>query len=310
MRRGESAHILAIDIGGSKIRAGIVDPRGRILAIEREELEGDSTFDAVMARVLRILSELEKKPIYREVTRAGATVPGLADPERGLWIYSPFSGIREAPLQSILSESLEMPVAIENDVNACALAEFCFGVCQGIENFIWITVSNGIGGGIVLDGKIYRGCSFNAGEIGHVNVEEGGRLCGCGNRGCLEAYASGASIAKRYAELMKGQKEGIADIDAKAIGVRARNGDKIALQIYHETGRFLGRAISHAVNLLNPQKVVLGGGVATDLELFLPSLEKTLDEFVFREANRGLCIEQTAFLSNAGLIGAAVVAMG
>ncbi len=300
--------VLAIDIGGSKVMAGIVDSFGRIKICEREILEGNYELDEVIECILRITTRLRERDEYRDVALVGVTIPGLADPERGLWVYSPFSGIREAPIRSILSNALQLPVAIENDVNACAYAERRYGVCGDVESFIWVTVSNGIGGGLVLGGEIYRGAFLNSGEIGHINVVEGGRLCGCGNRGCLEAYASGASIARRYGELNHSREKEIPDTDAKGVGERARNGDEIALRVYEETGYYLGKAISYAVNLINPEKVILGGGVSTDLDLFLPKLEETLSDLVFREANTGLRIEQTAFLRNAGLIGAAAIA--
>ena len=253
MSREKGNPVLAIDIGGSKVMAGIVDSSGRIKICERESLEGNYELDDVIECILSITTRLRKKREYNDVARVGVTVPGLADPDHGLWVYSPFSGIRRAPIQSILSNALQLPVAIENDVNACAYAERRYGVCRDVESFIWVTVSNGVGGGLVLGGEIYRGAFLNSGEIGHVNVVEGGRLCGCGNRGCLEAYASGASIAKRYVELNRSGEKEIPDIDAKGVGQRARNGDEIALRIYEETGYYLGKAISYAVNLINPE---------------------------------------------------------
>lgn len=308
MSQEKGSPVLAIDIGGSKVMAGIVDSSGRIKICEREILGGDYELDEVIECILNITTRLKKREEYSDVARVGVTVPGLADPKQGLWVYSPFSGIRGAPIQSILSSALQLPVAIENDVNACAYAERRHGVCRDVENFLWVTVSNGVGGGLVLGGEIYRGAFLNSGEIGHVNVVEGGRLCGCGNRGCLEAYASGASIAKRYSELNHSREKEIPGIDAKVVGERARNGDEVALRVYEETGYYLGKAISYAVNLINPEKVILGGGVSADLDLFLPRLEETLRDFVFGEANSGLRVEQTAFLHNAGLIGAAAIA--
>ncbi len=308
MNQEKGRPVLAIDIGGSKVMAGIVDGSGKIETWEREILERDYELDEVIECILKLTTRLRKRDEWRDVARVGVAIPGLADPERGLWVYSPFSGIREAPIRSILSKALQLPVAIENDVNACAYAERRYGVCGDVESFIWVTVSNGVGGGLVLGGEIYRGAFLNSGEIGHINVVEGGRLCGCGNRGCLEAYASGASIARRYGELIHHREKHTPDIDAKGIGKRARDGDEIALRIYEETGYYLGKAISYAVNLINPEKVILGGGVSTDLDLFLPKLEETLRDLVFSEANTGLRIEQTAFLHNAGLIGAAAIA--
>ena len=144
---------------------------------------------------------------------------------------------------------------------------------------MWITVSNGIGGGLFLDNKLYRGKGLSAGEIGHFIVKENGRKCGCGNDGCLEAYSSGAAIASIY-----GEKTGLA-ITAKEIAQKARSGDKTALTVWHKAGEYLGRAISYAVNLLNVDTVVLGGGAAEAFDLLEPSAAKVLSGNLFAQAN-------------------------
>lgn len=294
---------LAIDIGGSKILAGIVDREGAIRDSERVGSCAGLAAAPLVDLVRGLADQLLQRNRAGIVESIGVAIPGLADPRSGQWIYSPFSGIRDLPIASMLTHEFGLPVAIENDVNACAVAERMFGCCRDVDDFVWITVSNGIGAGIFVRGELYRGSTLNAGEIGHVIVVDGGNLCGCGRRGCLEAHASGRAIASRYAELARGPW-----LDARQVAAAARDGDAAAARVYKEAGVHLGKAIAGAVNILNPARVVLGGGVAADLDLFLPALRGELEARVFREANRELRIERTALSGNAGLLGAAAVA--
>jgi glucokinase len=242
-------------------------------------------------------------------TIMGATIPGLADPKRGLWVESSFSGIRELPFVSIMETEFGLPVRIENDGNACAMAEKLFGCCKEADHFIWVTVSNGIGGAVFINGGLYTGSSGNAGEIGHVIVEEGpsARPCKCGLFGCAEIHASGLGLAKNYISI-----GGRWEIDgqpptALTIAGFARTGDRSAIKAWELEGIFLGRAIGAAVNLLNPEKVIIGGGVSLGFDLFWPSLSKTLATHVYGSANSNLVVEPTALGYNAALLGAAAL---
>lgn len=180
-----------------------------------------------------------------------------------------------------------------------------YGACKGINDFIWITVSNRVGRALVLNGKIYEGVYGGAGEIGHINVVKDGYRCGCGNKGCLEAYAAGPAIIRRYREKSQNNSE---EITAKEIAKSAKRGDKLCSDIYKETGLYLGKTISHVVNLLNPVKVILGGGISMDIDLFLPEINKVVEKMVFSDSNKKLSIEKTALSYDAALIGAATVA--
>jgi glucokinase len=300
--------VLSVDIGGSKIMVGLINAEGDILAKKKEILKYPLTKDDVLETVLRLCWDVMSKYGAENIYCAGATIPGLADAEKGIWVCSSFSGIKDFYIAKALSDELHIPVYIDNDVNACALGEIKFGSCKNVENFLWITVSNGIGGCVVIDGRILEGAYKNAGEIGHINVVENGYPCKCGNRGCVEAYAAGPAILRRYCEKMSESIEK-SMLNAKSIAAMAKSGNHIAEEVYEETGYYLGKAIAAAVNIINPQKVILGGGVAMDLELLYPQLKKTVDEMVFRDANRELTIEKTALSYEAALIGAATVAM-
>ena len=300
--------ILAIDIGGSQFRtalAAVSDASVQFAPASQRILTPDCTKDKLFAMLDESIAESAPCGSYECI---GMTIPGLADPATGMWIYACFSGIRDVPISKIISEKYgNKPVFIDNDVNACAFAERKFGICQEATDFLWITVSNGIGGGLILGGEIYRGPFGNAGEIGHFSVvEENGFRCGCGNYGCLEAEAAGPGIARRYAALM--QKES-PDLSAKEIADRARAGDETAKSVFDTTGRLIGKAASYAVNLLNLEKVVIGGGVSNSFDLLFPSMEMTFREKIFRDANPHAAFAKTGLGLDAGLVGAVALAM-
>jgi glucokinase len=292
---------LAVDIGGSKVLCGVVAEDGEVLRTEGEPLDKAKGLDGLLDAIRRCAGAALDGG---RVDAAGATIPGLADARRGLWVYAPFSGLADIPIAQMLAEMFGVPVAIENDVNACALAEMRFGVCRDVRDFIWVTVSNGCGGAVVLDGRLYTGAHGNAGEVGHLCVEEDparALRCGCGRDGCLEAMASGQGLARRYAE---------PGVSAKDIGARARAGEPKACAALAQTGAYLGRAIADCVNILNPSAVILGGGVSLDFDLFSDALVRVYRARVFERANPALRILPTAMGYRAALLGAATLAFG
>lgn len=346
--------ILALDLGGSKMLSALVDAfesagggcKAELRGVARRTLTKDAGRDGVWAAILDAVAETFERTgeSWDAVASIGATIPGVADPKRGYWVYAPFSGIADFPLADELRAQFGKPVFADNDVNACAWAEKVFGACQGVENFVWITISNGIGGGLVLDGKVYAGKFSGAAEIGHFNVvENGGALCGCGNRGCLEATAAGPGIARRYRELVV-NAAGVSDFstendaaspelrddwlrylmsrgvnveteveaartaNAASVADEARRGNPLAVEVYNATGRYVGRAASYAANLVNPEKIVIGGGVAGSFDLFYPALWETFERCLFKATNKTLTVEKTGLGYEAGLMGAAALA--
>ena len=309
-RAGASIHdlSLAVDIGGSKFIVGLVSSSGRIICSE-QHLWTELSSAGIMQDIKKAVHGLLKANAGHSPTVLGATIPGLADRKRGLWVESSFSGIRNLPFASIMEEEFGLPVRLDNDCNACAAAERLFGCCKGTDHFIWVTVSNGIGGCIFINGRLYPGSIGNAGEIGHMVVEEGpnARPCKCGLSGCAEMHASGLGLAKNYLAL-----GGKWEIDgkpptARSIDALARTGDLIARKTYEMEGLYLGRAIGAAINLLNPQKVIIGGGVSLGFDLFWPSLEDALAAHVYRNANPDFKVEPSALGYNAALLGAAAL---
>ena len=292
-------NILAIDIGGSKILTGVIDESGRVIAEKKTGLE-NPTQDSVLRDILASCDDFVK---VHDISCISASIPGLVDPENGIWVEAVFSKVRNFPLGNVLYERYGLPVFMENDANNCAYGEKYFGHAKEYDNFIWLTVSNGCGAGIFLNGKLFTGPGGHAGELGHICVTEENFLCPCGNKGCLEAAAAGPGISLRYKELTG------RSCNAKEIADNARKGDEDAISIYSKTGVYIGKAIASAVNVLNVPLVVIGGGISMDYDLFENSIAKTVQEHIYRTANRKLLIVQTRLGYYASLIGAAANAL-
>ncbi len=291
---------LAIDIGGSKIIAGLTDAAGTLLC--HKQLALPRKYDAPF--LLEQIVSAARDFLPQSPAAAGVTIPGLADPGRGVWLYAPFSSISDWNIAALLAEKLGLPVYIDNDVNACAMAEKRFGICKDSDHFLWVTVSNGIGGALYLNGRLYRGARGNAGEIGHFVVEENtDSLCGCGRKGCLEAMASGTGISNEYF-----RKTGIRR-SAKEIAALAKEGTPEARQVYFDAGYYIGKAVSYAVNLLNLDRIVLGGGVALDFELLQEGLKTAFGRYVFRQANPDVSVARTGLGYYAALSGCAAIVL-
>lgn len=291
--------IFAVDIGGSKLICAVLEQSGEIIDTYRVEYPKNYTLDTIIGFIKVGFEKLKHhSPLW-----CGVAVPGLCDAQKGMWLYSPFSGIGDVAIAQIISDITSLPTYADNDVNISALAEKYYGVCKSSSDFIWITVSNGIGGGLFLNNELYRGYRLNAGEIGHFIVEEENpRKCGCKNTGCLEAMASGASIGAIYSE-----KTGKADVSAKEVAELAQNGDEIAKKVWYDAGWYIGKAASYAVNLLGLDTVVLGGGAAESFELLKEGAEKALERFVFKSAIPKVNVLHSAPGRYAALMGCAAL---
>lgn len=293
-----SKNIFAVDIGGSKLICGIVTTEGTIIKTYRFDYPNGVTID----QILNLISNCRNSSAEYECIACCAAIPGLTEPESGVWRYSPFSGISDIPMAEHLKKITGLPSFIDNDVNLCALAEAYYGACRNTKDFLWVTVSNGIGGGLILNGELYHGTGMCAGEIGHLIVEEhDGLPCGCGRTGCLEAMASGASFTPRYERLTGIRKT------AAEIALLAKNGDEAAIKTFTDAGRYIGKAAAIAVNLLNLDTVVIGGGVSNSFEILKPSLEKAFLEHVFLQANPNAKVIKTQVGYYAALIGCAAL---
>lgn len=279
---GQKQYILGIDIGGTKLAAGVVTLNGEQVSQDRVPTmvaEGpDKVIDRLVDLCRRVVA-LAGVP-WSSILAAGVGCGGPLDPHTGVIQDPPnLPGWVNVPLVQRLQDALAIPVYLDNDANAAALGEHMFGAGRGVDNLVYLTISTGVGGGIIIDNRLYQGVNGNAGEIGHMSVAYNGRLCNCGARGCLEAYASGTNIAARAREaIMAGHTSAMTalagsvdKITGETVEQAIRMGDPVAVRIWVETIEILGVGIANVINIFNPRRVVLGGGITNfgDL-LFVP----------------------------------------
>ena len=290
-------HVVGIDIGGTKLATVVADSSGHILGKVRKptlsergpEYALDLLFDMVRETVS--LAGLEQDAI----SAIGVSCGGPLDTKTGI-VYSPpnLPGWDALPLKTKLESEFQVPVTIENDANASALAEYRFGGGRGYKAVLYMTMSTGIGGGIVIDGHIYHGANDSAGEVGHQILLPDGPLCGCGKRGCLEALCSGPAIARRaqatiQAQITEAKTSAkmllnlagghIEEVKSEHVLTAARTGDALALQLINETAYYMGWGIANLVNILNPDIVLLGTIAIAAGDLLLDPIRKTVSEF-------------------------------
>lgn len=307
---------VGVDIGGTKIAAGVVDEQGRILARLRAATPGRDA-ELVEDKVSQMVLALGKD---HDITAVGIGAAGFVDEKRSRVNFAPNLGWKDEPLRMAVESVVGLPVVVENDANAAAWGEYRFGAGKDRDYLVTITVGTGIGAGIILEGALYRGRWGAAAEFGHLNVEPGGRPCGCGNRGCWEQYASGNALVReaRYlASERRAEAETLLDMgDGTPEGVQgvhvtqaAREGDPVALAAFDFVSRWLGQGMADVAAILDPECFLIGGGVSEAGELLLASTVRAFTESVSGKETRQLPKVVIASLGNAaGLVGAADLA--
>ncbi len=304
----------AIDLGGTNVRAIVAGLDGKISGDDRRPSRASDGLDATIETLLASLAQAcEGGGVEAGALRGlGVATPGWVDTERGIVPAAPqLVGWRDVPLVAMLQESLGLTVRLENDANAAALGENVFGAGRGTRHMLYITVSTGVGAGIIADGRLYGGAKGSAGEIGHTIVDPDGPPCGCGKRGCLESLSSGTAIARRAAQAVdRGDSAALAAIreregrlGARLVADAARAGDAASIAIYEEAGYFLGIALANAVNLLSPEAIVLGGGVMQAKDLFLPRAEETMRDRALDEPLKYMRLTEAEVGDRAGVMG-------
>lgn len=309
--------ILAVDLGGTKIYSALVGEGERILRRDVRPTEAPLGQERVIANILASLDVVTPPGALRDgsIRALGVGAPGPLDPETGRIIFAPNLQWRDVNLKQILEDVLGIPVFLENDANLAAFGEHLYGAGRGHDHMVFLTVSTGVGGGLILGGEIYSGAFGGAGEVGHIVVVPEGPTCSCGNRGCLEAVASGRAIRRRAVELISGGNGrrilelaggNPADVDAPVVTRAAQEGDPEAREILESAGRYLGMAIAGICTLLNPSLFVIGGGVARGAgRLLLEAAEEEARRRVLPAFREILRIVPAALLGRAGVLGAA-----
>jgi len=308
--------VLAIDIGGTKLAAGVVDTDGRMLSRGEVPTLATEGLEPVLGRIVGLGRELLSRPEIAgvRVQRIGVGCAGPVDIKAGLVFRPPnLPGWTQVPLTDHIQRSLGLPTVLENDANAAALGEFRYGAGKEARSIVYLTVSTGIGGGIILDGKVWHGVKDAAGEIGHITVCPDGPLCGCGNRGCLEAMSSGPSIARRAREIVaSGRQTRLSAIPEPAAAdvVRlAQEGDAVAAEVWADAVKYLGIGVAAVITFLAPERVVIGGGVTKAGDALFQPLREQARQRVKLVPVESVPILPAALGPDVGILGAAAVAL-
>jgi glucokinase len=282
-------NVIAIDIGGTQFRVGLFDQEGRRLLVLEGNTEARQGREWMLEQLRARCRELVQTTDH-PVKACGVSFGGPVDYIRQTVRSHHSPGWEDFALSRWVEEATGLPCRTDNDANAGALGEWRFGAARGARSIFYITVSTGIGGGLLLDGRIRHGKDSLAGEIGHIPVSESGVTCACGARGCLETFCSGSAIALRGREWAERRPErasrllelsggNVDDITAHAVAQAAAEGDTMALGIIHESARWLARVILTLIRIINPDKIILGGGVAGAGELLLGPVRESLQDF-------------------------------
>ena len=312
-------HSIGIDLGGTDIKAGLVSATGEISCQVVRPTHVDAGPKAVASRIAEATGEVLLKAEKQHITDIigiGLGAPGLIIAETGVVHFSPnFPGWTDIPLVDDVKKALgsrTFPVFMDNDVNAMTLGELRHGAGVGCQSLVALTLGTGVGGGVVIDGQVYHGSRNTAGELGHTIVEPNGRYCGCGNQGCLEAYAGAKNIVERTQKKIAAGRNTYLVSDAsltpKRIAEAAQAGDSLAVEIFAETGAYIGIALTSIAHILNPEVAIIGGGIAEAGERLL--FEPIRTELTKRAMDiPGMMKVVPAALGNrAGIVGAAMLA--
>ena len=313
-----SKYLVGVDLGGTNIVVGALAEDGSdVLALRSEPTRPDQGADAVVDRIVRMIDTVIAETIAQTGARRddmigiGVGAPGPLDRARGIVVTTPNLGWTNFPLRDAIAERTRLPVRLDNDANCATLGEWWLGAAQGASNVIGMTIGTGIGGGVILGGRLYHGSSDVAGEIGHATIDITGRRCKCGNYGCLEAYASGPSIADRAREALTGEDclmvrmagGDASRITAATVYEAAKRGDDVALDVVRETSRFLGAGVANLLNIFNPDVVVICVGVTQAGETLFAPLRREVRKRAFKPAVDA-CDIVPGVLVAAGVVGA------
>lgn len=317
----KKGYVIGVDLGGTKILAGAFDPQLRCLGRNRLSTKAGRGPDEVIKRIARCVTDLidECDLDPKQLRGVGVGAPGPVNPDNGKVIFAPnLEGWTDIPLQKELIKQLNVPVSVENDCNVCTLGVHHAELKAKPQSMVGIFLGTGIGGGLIINGQLYTGFNRTAGEVGHMVLEVGGPKCGCGNRGCFEALAGRAAIFRRIQAAVKdGQKTILTDMlgpdleDLRSGDLRKalRRGDKYVERIIEEMAEYTGIAVANLINVLNPEVVVLGGGVIQQLADDMMSIViETANDYAMNGTSKGIAIIASELGDDAGITGAAVLA--
>lgn len=310
-------YIIGVDLGGTFIKAGTASKEGKILYETSIPSLAEINPQAVVSQIAKAVGTIKEKHGNDELLGVGIGSPGMVDLDGGTVKYPPnFTNWTVFRLGEEVSRLIGGRVEVENDANAAAVGEMKFGAGRGLTNFIMITLGTGVGGGFIIDGKVFRGESGGAGEIGHITIDYNGPLCNCGNYGCVEAYVGQKYLSHRVVQQLKSHPESLVNklvdgdeerLEPKIISEAAEKGDKFALQIWEETGMYIGIAVAAAFNMFDVATLIIGGGVAKAGKPLFDSVEKTIKARVLPPVRSRVKVICAQLENSAGILGAAAL---
>jgi glucokinase len=321
MTSSAAQYIIGVDLGGTKIAVGAMPVDGsRLIAMRTDlTLASEGGADGVVARIASNIEAVIAQTIVEtgcargDFIGIGVGAPGPLERAKGIVLVAPNLGWRDFPLKDRVEHAVGIRTTLENDANCATLGEWWTGAAKGAQNAIGMTIGTGIGGGLILDGKLYHGASDVAGEIGHTTIDSNGRRCACGNYGCLEAYASGPAIAERAREALAGGEVSflsemaggdVSKITAAMVYEAAKRGDTLAADVVRDTGRFIGIGLANLLNVFNPEVVIIAGGVTQAGEDLLTPIRTEVKRRAFKAAVDACRIVPGALGGTAGTVGA------
>ena len=311
--------VCGIDIGGTKINTGLLDSDGRVINNIKVPTKASEGPDAVISRIIKSVEEVLKLSNVglKSVSGIGIGSPGPLDTEKGI-IMNPSNlpGWDNVHITDIIENKFNIKTTLDNDANAAALGEYLYGAGKGSKAFVYVTVSTGVGGGVVTNGKVYHGINSNAAEIGHSMINFNGPRCNCGNYGCLEAYASGTALARFAKEAVDNGQETIIKIiagpdpiNAEHVFEAAKKKDKLAAELVDNEAFYLGIGIANILAFYNPEVIAIGGGVANAWDMFIDRMLDTAKKRSLKPIFDACRMVKAELGSNVGLIGAAALAV-
>ncbi|EET85865.1 ROK family protein [Clostridium carboxidivorans P7] len=311
----KSKYVIGIDLGGTKISGAIADFNGDIISkyiIPTNSHEGEKV---VLERITTVIEKVieESKVDKDKILAIGIGSPGPLDAKKGIILTTPNLPFKNFNIVKPLEDKFNIPVHLDNDANAAAIGEYVFGAGQGTNNMVFITVSTGIGGGAILNGKIYRGNTCNALEIGHTTIEKDGPKCNCGNYGCAEALASGTAIGRSAKEAVeRGEKTSLSSyekITAYEVFKEAEKGDAAAQKVRDKALNYLGICVANVIASFDPEMVIIGGGVSKGGNIVFQKVKEVVSKRCFKAMSENTKIVPAALGTDAGVIGAVALAI-
>jgi len=313
--------VLAIDLGGTKIITALISHECQMIAREYCPTLADEGPESVVGRMISAADHLLnlRNISPSQLSSLSIASAGIIDMEKGVITSSPnLPGWHDIPLRGIIEERYKISTFLLNDASAAALGEHRFGAGKGANNLIYITVSTGIGGGIIINGKLYLGSSGSAGEIGHATVDVNGPGCDCGNTGCLEVLASGTAVAREaIRRISRGESSSltemvagkIEDITAEKVSLAAQDGDSLASEVISKAAGYLGAGVVNLVNIFNPEVIIIGGGMAKMGDLLFDPVRQAVRERAFQLSAQAVRIVPAQLGDDVSVFGAAIFAL-